>query len=79
MKVTILYFGQLKEQVGTAKEVIDSKANTVSEIYQQLKESHGLSLSFANLRAARNEIFCEGTDPVREDDVIAFMPPMSGG
>ena len=79
MKVTILYFGQLKEQAGTAKEVIDSKTDTVSEIYQQLKERHGLSLSFENLRAARNEIFCEGTDPVRDDDVIAFMPPMSGG
>ena len=79
MKVTILYFGQLKEQAGTDKEVIDSKTNTVSEIYQQLKERHGLSPSFDNLRAARNEIFCEGTDPVRDEDVIAFMPPMSGG
>ena len=79
MKVTILYFGQLKEQAGTAKEVIDSKTDTVANVYQQLKERHGLSLSFANLRAARNEIFCAGTDPVRDDDVIAFMPPMSGG
>ena len=79
MKVTILYFGQLKEQAGTDKEVIDSNTNTVSEIYQQLKERHGLSLPFENLRAARNEIFCEGTDTVRDDDVIAFMPPMSGG
>ena len=79
MMITILYFGQLKEQAATDKEVIDSKAKTVSEIYQQLKERHGLTIAFDNLRAARNEIFCEGTDPVREDDVIAFMPPMSGG
>jgi sulfur-carrier protein len=79
MKITILYFGQLKEQAGTDKEVIDSKTNTVSEIYQQLKERHGLSLSFKNLRAARNETFCEGTDTIRDNDVIAFMPPMSGG
>ena len=79
MKVTILYFGQLKEQAGTDKEVIDSNTNTVSGIYQQLQERHGLSLTFENLRAARNETFCEGTDQIRDDDVIAFMPPMSGG
>jgi sulfur-carrier protein len=79
MKVTILYFGQLKEQAGMAREVIDSKGNTVAEIYQELKERHGLSMSFDNLRAARNETFCEGTDQVMDKDVIAIMPPMSGG
>lgn len=79
MKVTILYFGLLKEQTGMAREVIDSKNNTVAEIYQELKNRHGLSMSFDNLRAARNETFCEGTDQVMDEDVIAIMPPMSGG
>ena len=79
MKVTVLYFGQLKEQASTAAESLEVENSTIAELYRQLKERHGLSMPFENLRAARNETFCKGTEAIRADDVIAFMPPMSGG
>ena len=79
MKITVLYFGQLKEQAGMASESLEMENATVAELYRQLKERHGLSMPFENLRAARNETFCKGTEAIRADDVIAFMPPMSGG
>ena len=79
MKITVLYFGQLKEEAGTASESLEIDASTVAKLYDQLKETHGLTMPFDNLRAARNEIFCRATETVRSDDVIAFMPPMSGG
>lgn len=79
MKVTVLYFGQLKEEAGTASESLEIDASTVAKLYDQLKQRHGLTMPFDNLRAARNENFCEATETVRPDDVIAFMPPMSGG
>ncbi len=79
MKITVLYFGQLKEEAGTASESLEIDASTVARLYDQLKERHDLTMPFDNLRAARNEIFCKGTETVRPDDVIAFMPPMSGG
>ena len=79
MKVTVLYFGQLKEEAGTASESVEIDPSTVAKLYDQLKERHGLTMPFDNLRAARNENFCKATETVRPDDVIAFMPPMSGG
>ncbi|MBT3636307.1 MAG: MoaD/ThiS family protein [Opitutae bacterium] len=79
MKITVLYFGQLKQQAGTASETLEMDDAPVAELYRQLKKRHGLSMPFENLRAARNETFCKGTEAIRADDVIAFMPPMSGG
>ena len=79
MKITVLYFGQLKQQAGRASETLEMDDAPVAEVYRQLKERHGLSMPFENLRAARNETFCKGTETIRADDVIAFMPPMSGG
>ena len=79
MKITVLYFGQLKQQAGTASETLEMDDAPVAELYRQLKKRHGLSMPFENLRAARNETFCKGTEVIRADDVIAFMPPMSGG
>ena len=79
MKITVLYFGQLKEDAGTASESFEIDASTVAKLYDQLKKRHGLTIPFENLRAARNETFCKGTETIRPDDVVAFMPPMSGG
>lgn len=79
MNVTILYFARLKAEAHVDRETVETDAVTVEELYQNRQQAHGLDLPFSQLRAAVNESFCEGGTELRDGDVVAFMPPMSGG
>lgn len=79
MKLTILYFARLKTQAATDSEVIETELDRVDDVYRFLQRERGLELSFNEIRAARNEHFCDGSTLLKDGDVVAFMPPMSGG
>lgn len=79
MKVHVLYFAQLRQQSGTGEESIETSAETVRELFQEVGQRHSLTLSARHIKAARNEAFCSMETALAENDTIAFMPPMSGG
>ena len=79
MKITLLYFARLKAGAGVGSETIETDCSTVEALYLERQRAHGLDLPFAQIRAAVNESFCEGKTRLKAGDVVAFMPPMSGG
>ena len=79
MKITVLYFAQLKVQRGLSQEAIETDITNVEDLYSSLASQHGLQLSFSNIRTARNEVFCNTDEVISDGDTIAFMPPMAGG
>ncbi|MGE9296190.1 MAG: MoaD/ThiS family protein [Puniceicoccales bacterium] len=78
-RVTVLYFAQLSAQAGCAEEILETDAEQVSQIFADRTAAHGFSLPIQRVRFARNEEFCQGEDEFADGDVIAIMPPMSGG
>jgi MoaE-MoaD fusion protein len=81
MRVRVLFFGQLKDLVGTSSEEIDLPAGcdlrSVFERYQARQPRLGeLARSIV---IARNREFAAPATPVSEGDEIAFLPPVSGG
>lgn len=78
-QITILYFGQLKEESGVAEEIITTDSATVFDLYNNRATEHNMAFPAASLKFARNEVFCDANETVRNSDTIAFMPPMSGG
>jgi MoaE-MoaD fusion protein len=81
MRVRVLFFGLLKDLVGTPSEEIDLPAGSdlraVFERYQSLQPRlGGLARSIV---MARNREFASPSTPVSEGDEIAFLPPVSGG
>lgn len=81
MHVRLLFFGPLKDITGCAAGQLDvppgSTAGTVFEHYAAL---------FPKLRAmersillARNQEFVRSSEPLADQDEIAFLPPVSGG
>lgn len=79
MKVTVEYFAQFGQLSGCANERVDTDATTVSALYLQLRQRHGLPESGPAIRAAVNDEFADWGRPLAEGDVVAFMPPVSGG
>ena len=79
MKITLLYFGSLREQRGLPEECIETTTTTVSELFNELSTRHHFSYHFDQLRAALNEEFCSPETPLSDNDTVALMPPMAGG
>lgn len=81
----VLYFAWLRDKTGRVEEDIELPAGitTVGELIDWLRErSDAHADAFANtrvIRAAVNQEFASPEDTVREDDEVAFFPPMTGG
>lgn len=78
-KVLVQYFAVLREARGLAEEEIWTSAETVGDLYDDLKARHGFELDRDRLKLVVNEDFDVWSRPVREGDTIVFIPPVAGG
>lgn len=85
MKVKVLYFAGLREQVGKGSEEIDLPAGikTLGELRAHLIARGGswqASLG-ANkaVRMAVNQDMAQAGAPIKAGDEVAFFPPVTGG
>jgi molybdopterin synthase sulfur carrier subunit len=85
VKVKVLYFASLREQVGKAAEEIELPAGTatIGALRQHLVERGGAwQTSLAEKRMVRmavNQDMAPATAPIKAGDEIAFFPPVTGG
>ena len=89
MKVTVLYFASLREQVGKASEEVELPAGvaTVGALRKHLIGRGGAwqaSMAEArNVRTAVNQDMvpprAAGAAAIKAGDEIAFFPPVTGG
>lgn len=79
MKVTVLYFAKLRSIKGVSSESVETRCDTVGDLYRELGLAGDEGLPMSQVKPAVNEAFCEYETPISEGDTIAFMPPMSGG
>ena len=83
MKVKVLYFAGLREQLGTPGEDLEVSPTTVAGLRSQLMARGGAWQSALAqgkaLRVAVNQEMAQPTTPVKPGDEIAFFPPVTGG
>ncbi len=81
MRVKVLFFGMLKDIVGSAEEQLqvseDAHLASIFDHYAgrfpRLREMSG------SIVLARNHEFSKASERVRDGDEVAFLPPVSGG
>lgn len=85
MKVKVLFFAGLREQLGTAAMDVDLPAGiaTVGGLRAHLR-ARGSAYESAlaekkALRMAVNQEMVQGSAPVKAGDEVAFFPPVTGG
>jgi len=77
--ITILLFANLREEVGLDRFVISEKEEmTVQQLKEWLKASYGLQ-SLDKVMVAVNEEFVTNEEMLKAGDIVAFIPPVSGG
>ena len=81
MRVRVLFFGRLKDIVGTAEEQAElSDGARVEDLFERYGRSFPELAKFrASVVASVNQEFAEWRKPLAAGDEIAFLPPVSGG
>lgn len=82
MTVTVLYFASARDLAGTSEEKLDppEAVRTLRQLAAHLSVCHpALAGAIGRMRIARNEAFAELEDTFATGDVIALIPPVSGG
>ncbi|MEC0183079.1 molybdopterin converting factor subunit 1 [Paenibacillus peoriae] len=76
--IKLYYFAGLREVTGKAEEMADLAGQTVGDLYNWITDQYP-AVSISSVRIALNEEYALPTDVVQDGDVIAFIPPVSGG
>lgn len=90
-QVTVLFFGGLRDALACSSEQVSLPSEapcSLADVYGELCSRHPrLPAMMASVRLAHNEEFLQGTGPgvvaagvlLRDGDVVAFIPPVTGG
>ena len=74
----ILFFAHLRDAVGEESIEMDANEKTVVQLKQQIAETYKIQ-KLDTAMVAINEEFAKDSEIIQEGDIIAFIPPVSGG
>jgi MoaE-MoaD fusion protein len=81
MRVSVLFFGVLKDLVGKSSELLDlPEGSSVRDVLEHYS-SHvpRLAESLASMAVAVNQQYSGAGTKLKSDDEVALLPPVSGG
>jgi len=81
VRVSVLYFGVLKERFGVAGETVElAQGSDVAALYHHLRERPSNSMNaWPSLAVAVNREYAGLATMLRDGDEVALLPPVSGG
>ena len=83
MKLNVKYFASIRELVGVSTQVLDTQAETLGALRDELialggAHAQGLARGRA-VRMALNQIMSDESAALVEGAEVAFFPPVTGG
>jgi len=83
MKIKVLFFAGLKEKIGASEAYLEFSPEqeiTINDVTRRVKEQFTtIANELDRVMIAVNEEVVDSDERIREDDVVAFIPPVSGG
>lgn len=76
--ITVLLFAHLQEQFGKEKITVNETELTVGELKERLKTEYNWS-DGQRVMVAVNEEYAMDEDMIKTGDMVALIPPVSGG
>jgi len=76
--VNVLFFAELQEESGKEKVTVETAGITIKELKQNIQSEYNLK-GIDQAMIAVNEEYAGDETIVKEGDVVAFIPPVSGG
>lgn len=75
--ITLLFFAHLQEAVGEGRIVLSNVPETVKELKQEVENRYHIDLK--QVMVAVNEEYARDDQKLQPGDIVAFIPPVSGG
>jgi molybdenum cofactor guanylyltransferase len=79
IQLHVQYFAIFREQAGTQRETVETRADTAAGLYEELRKKHAFKLAPSQLKVAINAEFRDWQSPLADGDQVAFIPPVAGG
>ncbi len=80
MRIKVTYYGQFRDITGLNEEEMETKNGvTVVELRDQVREKYPRIAEKREILVAINNSFAPLETVVKQDDKVAFFPPVSGG
>ncbi|WP_442845548.1 MoaD/ThiS family protein [Leeuwenhoekiella sp. H156] len=79
MEVTLKYFGQLVDVMGSHEEIRSIKAQNTQELLEHLQAQYAISHIPFQLAINQKLVDAEENVNLNEGDVVALLPPYAGG
>ena len=76
--IKILFFAGLQEEISSDSLMMESAEATVQEVKRYVQSIYP-NVDLQQILTSVNEEFSNGDDIVKSGDIIAFLPPVSGG
>lgn len=76
--IKVLLFAQLQEEIGERTLMLEADHSTVKQVKEYLQQQYPHALFQAAIAAVNEEYAYDG-DTVKDGDIVAFLPPVSGG
>jgi len=81
--IDVLYFAWVRERIGVPKETVESDAETVAELVEELmsrEDRYKVAFSdMSSVRIAVDQKLVDIETPLAGVREVAFFPPMTGG
>jgi molybdopterin converting factor small subunit len=80
MQVNVLFFGLLRDVFGKSETITMLPRSTVADLVNQYRARASYLGDFWNsIAVSVNESYSAGAQPLRNNDEVALLPPVSGG
>ena len=80
MKITVLLFGIIRDVIGENTLKLDlEKAISIGQFKQHLLKKYNDLQQYSNFSIAVNEEYVDLNYVLQANDVVALIPPVSGG
>lgn len=76
--IDVLFFAELRDQAGKEKTSVEADGHTIKELKEQLLAKYELE-TIDHAMVAINEEYATEDTILQAGDVVAFIPPVSGG
>lgn len=77
--IEVRIYAVMREKAGQHALRLETAAHTTRDVYAEVARTLNFDWPKERLRVAVNDVFCGWDHPVREHDVIHFIPPVAGG
>lgn len=77
--IKVLFFAGIRDEVGVDEiNIVEMDNITIHQLKQYLQSTYYIS-SLNQVMTARNDSFVKDDEIIKDQDTIAFIPPVSGG